>query len=112
MYRRPLRRDSLWRVEPFPSRELQARVSDRRLRNLLKGYARKLFGLRVDKGPFPLEHAVRSLSRRHEKMQVVAVLRKRTGEGFRTPIQGRYGGSNIESEDLRRLYSPEDAPGA
>lgn len=90
--------------------ELQARVSDRRLRHLLKGYARKLLGLRVDKGPFPLEHAVRSLSRRHEKMQVVAVLRKRTGEVFRTPIQGRYGGSNIESEDLRRFYRRDDGP--
>ena len=91
--------------------ELQARVSDRRLRNLLKGYMRKLLGLRANKGPFALEHAVRSLSRRHEKMQVAAVLRKRTGEAFRTPIQGRYGGSNIESEDLRRFYSQEEESG-
>jgi hypothetical protein len=34
----------------------------------------------------------------------VATLRKRSAGEFRKPIQGRYGGANIDSADLRQTY--------
>lgn len=87
--------------------DLQPRVSDRHLPQYLYGWARKVLGVKVDKGPFALERAVRALSRTQCKTQVSAVLRKRTAKAFRKPIQGRYGGENIESESLRSTYTAE-----
>lgn len=85
--------------------ELQPRVSDRDLRQYALGWLRNALGLRKDKGPFALERALRGLSSRHPKALVVAVLRKRGAEIFRKPIQGRYGGANIESDSLRGQYA-------
>ena len=66
------------------------------------------------KGPFALERtaraisrAARAISRGHPKTLVSAVLRKRTAEAFCKPIQGRYGGENIESESLRGTYAAD-----
>jgi hypothetical protein len=87
--------------------DLQPRVSDRHLPQYLLGWARKVLGTKLDKGPFALERAVRAISRGHPKTLVSAVLRKRTAEAFRKPIQGRYGGENIESESLRGTYAVE-----
>lgn len=87
--------------------DLQPRVSDRHFRQYALGWFRNALGIRKDKGPFALEKALRSLSSRHPKTQVVAVLCKRGDEKFRKPIQGRYGGENIESDTLRGRYAAD-----
>lgn len=87
--------------------DLQPRVSDRHFRQYALGWARNALGLKADKGPFALERAVRALTRTHPKTLVSAVLRKRSAEAFRKPIQGRYGGENIENATLRDAYAAE-----
>ncbi len=91
-------------IERLSLTDLQQRVSDRHPRPYLVAWFKNVTGLRRGKGPFPLERAVRRLSNRHPKTSVVAVLRKRTAGEFRKPIQGRYGGANIESAAVRRTY--------
>ncbi len=87
--------------------DLQPRVSDRHFRQYALGWARNALGLRRDKGPFALERAVRAISRGHPKTLVSAILRKRADEPFRKPIQGRYGGGNIDDASLRETYAAE-----
>jgi len=87
--------------------DLQQRVSDRKLHKYLIGYLEKILGIKTNKGPYILESAVRRISRNHPKALVSAVLRKRSDNDFRKPIQGRYGGENIESEDLRENYQAD-----
>lgn len=87
--------------------DLQPRVSDRHFRQYAIGWLRNFLGIRRDKGPFALERALRGLSKRYPKTLIVAVLRKRGVDGFRNPIQGRYGGNNIESDVLRGRYATD-----
>lgn len=84
--------------------DLLQRVSDRHLMRYLVGCLDNVLGRKPGKGPFILERAVRGISRRHPKSLVSAILRKRGAGAFRKPIQGRYGGENIEIDDLRESY--------
>jgi len=85
--------------------DLLQRVSDRHLRQYLIGWLNRLIGRRPGKGPFILERAVRGISKNHPKSLVTAILRKRSDNAFSKPIQGRYGGANIESDELRDNYN-------
>ena len=85
--------------------DLLQRVSDRHLRQYLIGWLNNLIGRRPGMGPFILERAVRGISKSHPQSLVAAILRKRSDNKFSKPIQGRYGGSNIESGELRDNYT-------
>jgi hypothetical protein len=79
-------------------------VSDRSLpRYLLANFASAL-GIKRGKRPAKLERAIRRSASGKRMTMVAAVLRKRVDSEFRRPIQGRYGGENLEEESLQDSY--------
>ncbi len=53
-----------------------------------------------------LQRVLRWLVETHPHVSVVAALRKRGAAPFALPLQGMYGGANVESEEIRARYAP------
>ena len=64
------------------------------------------------RGRRALSMALRRVMRDGPNVSVVAVLRKTVDAPFQIPIQGMYGGTNIDDADIRRDYANDSHAGA
>lgn len=89
--------------------EIQARCA---VDGSLKGSLAHLLrlGKRRKRGNRPLSAALRRVMAAGPNVGVVAALRKLDDRPFQFPIQGMYGGSNIDDSELRTAYASAGEP--
>lgn len=75
-------------------------------RNLIKkiSISEAVINIKSKNSRHKLNIAIDRLNQKHLNINIVTVMRKKKLENFKTPIQGKYSGENLETLELKKLY--------